>query len=157
MGNSMAPVLIDHDIIYVIPISKGGLTRGDIIVRKSEELVTHRCIAIRDGKICSKGDARYWLDPPADPREIIGKVRLIERLGYQVALNIFPWNIINQAIGSLGWLQTIFAGVETTSIKSNIIWNWMHRTSYWLGKRIIWIILFIMDYRWLRLSSSRKV
>lgn len=68
-GESMAPILVNRDILVVT--REKQVKRGDIILfissdQDEEEWVAHRIVAIRDGKVFTKGDN----NPAIDDRSI---------------------------------------------------------------------------------------
>jgi hypothetical protein len=81
-GHSMSPALRDGDRLTVAPVA-GELAVGDIVLmRWRGDLVTHRVIALADGKAVTRGDACCTADPPLPVDEILGRVVAVQRRGF---------------------------------------------------------------------------
>ena len=105
-GNSMAPLLHGGDAVWAEPVLPASLRRGDIIVvRREQELVTHRLVAVGDGKWYTKGDNARHLDPPMTADAILGRVVAIERRGRRIELRGRRWAIVSRLLGFASWWQ----------------------------------------------------
>jgi hypothetical protein len=153
VGNSMTPMLKEGDIIGIRPSEAESTDRGDIVVRWNNELITHRVIYALENQIYTKGDSRHWIDPPCVTEDILGKVRFIDRSGYRIDLNDLRWKVINRSIGWIGWIlvKSFWSDQLAGKSKDGILWK--HRLSYWLSKKLNWIIIFIFAGLWLRRAS----
>mgnify|MGYP002388065044 CR=1 FL=1 len=154
-GDSMTPMLKDRDILEVSFVHPSKLLRGDVIVRGRHELIIHRVVGTRDQYVYTKGDARYWIDPMRGGDDIIGKVRRIERNGLIANMETRRWAVVNRLIGFVGWVQVVPVWIEQLAGASRRGRNWLHRISYWTGKRLNWVILFLLVGGWLRKKSLR--
>ena len=147
-GESMMPLLRPRDAVIVSQVKPNQLICGDIIVRYATDFVTHRYIRTVRGMIYTKGDGRYYLDAPFDPGEIVGRVTIVERSGKQINFNTKRWVLINRLIGCTSSFPT---RSEAGSLKQD---TWVvtlaHRALFWLNKRLIWIILMVCAYKWMR-------
>jgi signal peptidase I len=149
VGNSMTPMLMDRDILMIEVAPPSELARGDIIVRGKHELITHRVVAIRRNRVYTKGDARYWIDPMTEVVDILGKVKQIERNGLVVDMESAPWRIVNRVIGGIGWIQVYLVWSEQTAGKNKTGKTGLHRISFWISKKLNWVILLLFTGRWL--------
>lgn len=149
LGGSMTPMLRDRDILEISLILPAKLTCGDIVVRGKHELITHRVLFSRHGRVYTKGDSRYWIDPMSSRNDIFGKVRYIERNGLIVDMGSFRWKVINRLIGFVGQIQVYLVWPAQVMVKSRETKVWWHRLSHWLGKRMNWVILFLLAGKWL--------
>ena len=147
-GDSMMPLLRPRDAVIVSPINASQLICGDIIVRYSLDFVTHRYIRAARGMIYTKGDGRYYLDAPFDPGEIVGRVNIVERSGKRINFDTKRWMAINRLIGCVSRFQT---KSEAGSLnKDTWVVTLSHRALFWLYKRLIWIILMVCAYKWIK-------
>ena len=154
-GNSMAPLLKDRDILEISIDYRGKLARGDIVVRGTNELITHRVVATRRHHVYTKGDARYWIDPARGREDIVGKVKQIERNGLIADMEAGRWKAVNTLIGLIGWTQINLVWCEQLAGESRHGRKWLHRLIFWVGKRLNWVILFLLVGAWLRQKPLR--
>lgn len=79
-GNSMYPLLHDHDICSIKKISFSKILINDIIcVKKNNKLFTHRVIYKQDNYLITKGDNNVKSDGKIYSRNIIGKLTQLKR------------------------------------------------------------------------------
>jgi signal peptidase I len=155
VGNSMSPMLKDRDILVISFAPQGRLACGDIIVWGKHELITHRVILARHHRVYTKGDARYWIDPVINNNDILGIVKQIDRNGLIADMESTRWKIINWLIGSIGWFQVCLVWRRQTIVKKRIDGSRMDRLSFWVSKKLNWVILFILAGRWMYQKSLR--
>lgn len=155
-GNSMTPMLKDRDILEVGIDHLSKLVPGDIVVRGKHELITHRVIATKHQRVYTKGDARYWIDLMQGRDDILGKVIRIERNGLIADMESTRWRVANRLVGLIGWMQVYLVWSEQLDGRSkNGRRGWLHRLSFWISKRLNWVILFVLTGKWLRQKSLR--
>ena len=79
-GSSMVPTLRRGDRITVMRGDKYRL--GEIVLfARNGSFIIHRAFGILPGRIITKGDASYHLDPPVLPQDILGRAVIRERDG----------------------------------------------------------------------------
>jgi hypothetical protein len=82
-GDSMRPTLVAGQQLAV-EFSPSRLSSGDMLLfRQADYLVVHRLVGRsrkRDGRsrLRTRGDAVVTLDPPLDPRRVVGRVLAVE-------------------------------------------------------------------------------
>lgn len=108
-GRSMLPLIRDGDRV-LITHSAGGVRRGDVILfRREGMLIAHRVLQSCEAgsTFVTKGDNAFDLDPTLNAREIVGRVRAIEREGRCMSLETTPWRIVGWLIatGTLAWMR----------------------------------------------------
>lgn len=92
-GDSMAPTLFSGELLHVVPpeIASGRPRIGDlIVVRRGDELVTHRLVGQRGAAWLTLGDNRRALDPPVVPEDVLGRVAAVYRNGAWRAVSPGP-------------------------------------------------------------------
>lgn len=78
VGDSMDPTLVDGDIVRVMPLA--APRRGQIVaVFVFGALITHRVVAVRAGRVTTRGDNRLLKDPPISLDKVLGEA--VEVLG----------------------------------------------------------------------------
>jgi phage repressor protein C with HTH and peptisase S24 domain len=82
-GGSMEPAYSDGDWLLVEPVSTSRPARiGEVVIaRRSDRLVSHRLVALRDGLALTRGDACARLDPAVQIGALIGRVVDVRRRG----------------------------------------------------------------------------
>jgi hypothetical protein len=85
-GGSMIPFVRAGDLVTIVP---GKPCRvGDVILcRRDGNLVLHRVVGKKDGKIITKGDALGYADGPVAPQDILGQAVFAERSGVTRSLD----------------------------------------------------------------------
>jgi hypothetical protein len=155
VGNSMTPMLKDRDILVISFAPQGRLACGDIIVWGMRELITHRVILARHHRVYTKGDALYWIDPAISHNDILGIVKQIDRNGLIADMGSTRWKIINWMIGSIGWVQVYLAWRRQTIVEKRSDGSRIERISFWVSKKLNWVILFLLAGRWISQKSLR--
>ncbi|HLD27089.1 MAG TPA: nucleotidyltransferase family protein [Patescibacteria group bacterium] len=80
-GNSMYPLLLDEDIVYLKKTTFSKLRINDIVAfKKSSVLQTHRIIYKTTKYVITKGDNNLKADGKVYTKQIIGKVYKIKRI-----------------------------------------------------------------------------
>jgi hypothetical protein len=106
-GTSMSPFLAPGDILVVQGVDPSALQCGDlIVVRREQDLVTHRLVGVNEQGWYTKGDGVRFVDPPVAAESILGRVVSIERREEQIDLRDEQWVTVNRRLGRLGWLET---------------------------------------------------
>lgn len=81
-GQSMNPLFITGDILYIVPYTETEISESDIIVFRSpvdSTLITHRVVSIGPDGVKTRGDNSEDVDSwKLSPNDIIGKVILIQ-------------------------------------------------------------------------------
>ena len=117
-GQSMAPFLLPGDDVVVEGVTMDGLSLGDlIVVKREEDLVTHRLVGMGEDAWYVKGDNFWRLDPLVKSQSIIGKVVAVERDGHEIELNDQYWKRVNSFLGKLGWWETCLYMIGNKSKK----------------------------------------
>lgn len=102
-GNSMLPMLHPGDVLVVQAASPDDLRCGDlVVVRRSDDLVTHRLVAVTPQGWVLKGDAWGAPDPPVAGGNILGRVVGVERESARLDLRLDPWVRRGRWLGRLG-------------------------------------------------------
>ena len=98
---SMSPLIRPGDEVCLVPPDPGRITRGALIAcRREDRLVLHRVLARTDAGVVIKGDALASPDPPVGWEQVVAGVAALRRAGKPEAdLNVFPWPVINHALG----------------------------------------------------------
>ena len=92
-GSTMSPVIEDGDLITIEPIQENSLRPGDIILYNSlrDTAVIHRVVRLEKGdsadrSVITRGDAASQNDLAVPFHRVLGRVKLIERAGEQIAV-----------------------------------------------------------------------
>ena len=91
-GRSMAPTILDGEMIQVRPVPTSGIGRGDILFyRCARGLIAHRVIRIdrrtgASGTFIVRGDSSTTPDAPVEEAQILGQVMAVERDGRRIDL-----------------------------------------------------------------------
>jgi hypothetical protein len=103
-GNSMAPLLINGDLVYFNRILFKDINVNDIIIfQKFDKYITHRVIYKTSKYLITKGDNNLKEDPSVYKKDIVGKLEKVVRNGiefnpevfYQVQSTIYSKEIKN--------------------------------------------------------------
>ncbi len=79
-GNSMYPLLLDGDVLYLKKVSFSGIKTNDIItVRERDHYYTHRVIFKAKNYLVTKGDNAFHTDTRVHPHNIVGMVENVKR------------------------------------------------------------------------------
>jgi signal peptidase I len=77
-GHSMAPILLDQDLLEVSPHNDESIKKGNVIVFYSPDdgtIIAHRVTSVKSGGIVTRGDNNMAEDPWRLPHSaVIGKV-----------------------------------------------------------------------------------
>ncbi len=105
---SMAPLIQPGDAVRLVPLDRGQIARGTLIAyRREERLVVHRLLAWGEAGVVTKGDALSTPDPLVAWEQVVAQVAAVRRTGKpQVDLGIFPWPLINHALGVVAAIAT---------------------------------------------------
>jgi len=98
---SMSPLIRPGDEVRLVRPDPGRINRGALIAcQRGEGLVLHRVLARTDAGVVIKGDALASPDPPVGWEQVVAGVAALRRAGKPEAdLNVFPWPVINHALG----------------------------------------------------------
>ena len=81
-GNSMFPLLLDGDVLYLKKIKFGKIRVNDIItVKNKNNYFTHRVIYKGNNFLVTKGDNNHETDSKVYPKDIVGIVENVKRQG----------------------------------------------------------------------------
>ena len=90
-GISMEPFLKDEDVIEVVKTTRDEVSEGQLLVfERAGEVVVHRLLRIRPGRILEKGDAQSMGNWQAWP-DSLGLVTAVTRGDERVQLDEPPW------------------------------------------------------------------
>jgi signal peptidase I len=85
-GASMRPFLRDGDRVTLAPL-RGRPRLGDVVLTRGASLgVVHRVVALRGGRVLTKGDALPRSDGWRSLGDVLGRVERVERAGRAVPL-----------------------------------------------------------------------
>jgi hypothetical protein len=141
-GDSMAPLLHAGDYVTVGYSHPDEFRRGDLaLIRRENDLVTHRLIGRSALGWLAKGDGSPWADPPVHETSLLGKVIALESGGRHISFDARSWGMRSQMAGWLGWvehrlwgwlkpLQTSMEGRLGTVLR-------LARTPFWAAYTII--------------------
>lgn len=88
LGGSMNPSLRNGDIVTIVPGKDVRI--GDVVLTHTNVgLILHRVVRKCAGQIITKGDSLTFLDPPVNPRDILGRAVSRDRLGKEHPLLSF--------------------------------------------------------------------
>jgi signal peptidase I len=85
VGTSMLPTIHPGDLLSVQRVALKEISRGDIVVyARRGVLIGHRVVRVRataspEPYLITRGDRRLRDDPKVLPRELIGRVTLVQR------------------------------------------------------------------------------
>lgn len=97
-GASMRPLLRAGDIVTVEPVDPSLIGSGDVLYFKapSGKYFLHRLICrSRQGLLFCKGDACGDLDPLIDPRDVLGRLVLVQRGVRFFRVDTMPHRLLN--------------------------------------------------------------
>jgi GNAT superfamily N-acetyltransferase len=104
-GGCMRPWVWPGGTIHVRRCRVDDLAPGDIAVWfDGRRLLSHRVQAVRDGRFVTKGDSSRGLDPPADGRQLLGRVTRFSVLGVSWRLDGAAGRLIGRAVVAAPWL-----------------------------------------------------
>ncbi len=105
---SMAPLIQPGDAVRLVPLDRGQIARGTLIAYRREEMfVVHRLLAWGEAGVVTKGDALSSPDPLVTWEQVVTQVAALRRTGkLPVDLGIFPWPLINHALGVVAAIAT---------------------------------------------------
>jgi hypothetical protein len=105
---SMAPLIQPGDAVRLVPLDRGQIARGTLIAyRREEMLVVHRLLAWGEAGVVTEGDALNSPDPLVAWEQVVAQVAALRRTGkLPVDLGIFPWPLINHALGVVAAIAT---------------------------------------------------
>jgi signal peptidase I len=105
-SDSMAPLLRPGDMVMAQRVMPEALRRGDlIVVRRPDDLITHRLVAVEAQGCLTKGDNCHFADAPVPAQTILGRVVAIKRGDLRVDLTSRRWAVVNRWLGELGWWE----------------------------------------------------
>jgi len=98
---SMSPLIRPGDEVRLVRLDPGRINRGALVAcHRGEGLVLHRVLARTDAGVVTKGDALASPDPPVGWGQVVAGVAALRRTGGAEAnLRVFPWPLINYALG----------------------------------------------------------
>ena len=134
----MQPTIREGEAITVEPVEPSRLTRGDIILYRSDRgVLAHRIVGIKRRKgeetiFRVRGDAWGSSDESVESKRVAGKVVSVERDGYSLTLNSRGPNMWRTArgvcLGSNGGLDAITLAASSWPGCS---WLWANQCRRW--------------------------
>lgn len=110
-SSSMKPSLHEGDIVIWMPCKIEDVREGDIVVYKSiyGNLIIHRVVDIKDGKLITKGDANNYTDqagphipePMVSERNLYGKAIMIGSQPLKIPFIGYFWIYLQKAIDKM--------------------------------------------------------
>jgi signal peptidase I len=105
-GWSMHPFIQDGDLLTIAPVGKGSVKRGDVVLYATDEnrLMVHRVISPSkksDVMMLIKGDSCLGSPERVTPREVLGKLILIEREGTKRHIDSKAYRMVGLAFAIL--------------------------------------------------------
>ena len=105
-SNSMHPLLNIGDSVTAEVIAGEKVQRGDLIViKRSNNFVTHRAILPMIGSWLTKGDNNTLPDPLISMNSIIARIITIQKPNHTINLETRNWRFFNQMMAKLGALE----------------------------------------------------
>jgi signal peptidase I len=105
-SDSMRPLLRTGDEVVVQSSETHTLRPGDVlVVRRGEEWITHRLVAVDERGWHTHGDNTRYADEPASAAEIVGRVIAIERGTQTIDLQQPRWRAIDRRINRVQRIQ----------------------------------------------------
>jgi hypothetical protein len=115
LGGSMIPCLRAGDVVTIVP-GKGCRVGDVVLYRQNGDLVLHRVVGKRGGRVITKGDALGGMDKPVAPGEILGRAVSFERRGVSRSLDSWSSRFLGLAFClTVSWapkLMAILAAVK---------------------------------------------
>lgn len=146
-SSSMKPTLNKGDIVIWIPCKIENVAVGDIVVYRSiyGNLVVHRVVDIKNGKLVTKGDANEYTDqkgphlpePYVDEERLKGKVIMIGNSPAKIPYAGYLWILINDAFEKLS--KHILWGEPQPKIKFAIFLPFFISISVLMSLIIFWL------------------
>jgi signal peptidase I len=115
-GWSMAPFILDGDLIRVAPLSSAKLKPGHIVAYLNpgnSQLVVHRIVSVQPNAYLIRGDNQSDQDCQLiSPENILGCVMQIERAGRNIRLGLGPESALIAKLSRKGLLQPYLARLK---------------------------------------------
>lgn len=98
-GRSMAPFILDGDILTITPAGREAACAGEVVVYVdgAARLIAHRVLARRESAggvvLTLQGDAGRAAVERVRRDRVLGRVRVLERGGRVIALDGGPWRL----------------------------------------------------------------
>ena len=111
-GTSMLPFLRSGDRVAIGPLEPGRVLKlGDLVVfRFGNQVLLHRFLVQRGGRLLMKGDNCLACDPPVEPGAILGVAVALELDGKWEPLSHPHWVFFNRLAGAAGRVQVGLPG-----------------------------------------------
>jgi signal peptidase I len=102
---SMQPLLRPGDMVIVQAAPLPSLRRGDLVlIRRPQDVVTHRLVGRDACGWRSRGDNLLWFDPPFADEAIVGRITARERDGMRISLDSLPFRLWGIVRAWAAWL-----------------------------------------------------
>lgn len=119
LGMSMDPFIKDGDVITVGKVKEDNLRIGDVVAYCSPpdgHLVVHRIVRRSPGGLLViRGDANDEADAVALLTDVLGRVKLVQRLGRRVYLGMGPERFVLAHVSRRGLLRPLIARVRVST------------------------------------------
>ena len=146
-SSSMKPTLNKGDVVIWTPCKIEDVAVGDIVVYEGVygDLIIHRVVEIKNGKLATKGDANEYTDqkgphlpePYVDEKRLKGKVIMIGNSPVKIPYAGYPWIFINNLFGKLS--KHILWGEPQPKIKFLIFLPFFISISVLIALVIFWL------------------
>jgi signal peptidase I len=147
-GNSMSPCLRDQDEVFVQFIEIHALKCGDVIAIADEDIITHRYIASEDHMIITRGDNRYYFDPPRRFEDYLGKIVWVKRGDRIANFSTLQWQIVNTTIGCMAKISFLLS--SRFKAQNYRIPTIVHQICFRIWKIAVRITLLMLAWCWVR-------
>lgn len=108
----MRPWVWPGGTLHVRRCTVADLAPGDIAVWfDGRVLLSHRVVAVRDGRFVTKGDTNRAVDAPADPGQLLGRVVRFSMAGVSWRLDGHVGRLVGAAMTRAPWLVPALAAV----------------------------------------------
>ena len=105
-SNSMQPIMQIGDLIIAEVVNTGIVKPGDIIIiRRSDDFLTHRVISITKDGWLTKGDNNLMMDPIVKRGSLIGLVKEVHKNNQRIVLESTRLGRVKGLFAMLGELE----------------------------------------------------
>ena len=141
-GESMAPLIHPGDTVIIVYCQPDELRCGDLVlIRRENDLVTHRLIGRTDQGWITKGDGSPWADPLVKEDCLLGKAVAIESRGRRISFETRSWKERSRLAGWLSCVEQRLLGRLSPCKPARHGWRrrlvWLARAPFWAAYTII--------------------
>ena len=135
VSNTMAPVAREGDAFVIVPPGRRG-PRIVVAVVAGSRAVVHRVVGKTAGLYVTKGDASPRVDPPAQPEDVLGLVRALEKSdGSVLPLDTARARLAGTILAAVSALENVVNGAATPP-------RALLRRFFYLALRLVWAAFY---------------